>query len=360
MIIGIHAKGAFKYERGGVDEYAYQLIKHFAMLDESKQHTFLLYTPYISRNTLYLPENFKIRKLLMPFFGNGGLSLKMLFNAPDLLFMPANFLPRVFPPKNVVTIHGLEFEYYPEAFSAAYLEYLRSGTRRAVSGAGKIIVPSFATKEDLVHFYKADPAKIVVIPHGVNPQIAYHHRYPPIDERYILFVGRLEKKKNVGQIVRAFTVLKEKYKIPHKLVLVGAPGFGFDDIRKEVETTIYKNDIIMTGYISHEEKESFFKYADVFVFPSLYEGFGAGSVLEAQLRQVPVVSSHIPNIEEIAGDGAALVDPRSTEQLVEAIYAIISDEDERKKLVQKGLKNAQKYSWFRCAKETLDVLTKTG
>lgn len=356
MNIGIHAKGAFKYERTGVEEYVYQLIKHFAMLDESTQHSFLLYTPFF-KDTLYLPNNFLVRRFYSPFFWTKlRLSLKMFFDAPDVLFMPANFLPFFYPRRTVATIHGLEFEYYPEAFAPSHLAYLRNGTKRVVRSAKKIIVPTNAGKEDLVKFYKADPSTIIVVHHGVNPQVAYHHRYPPIDEQYILFVGKLEKKKNVQNIVKAFAVLKGKYKIPHKLVLVGSPGFGYHEIQKEIDSTLYKTDIVLTGYISQEEKESFFKYADVFAFPSLYEGFGM-PILEAQLRQVPVVTSHIPSIMEVAGEGALFIDPESVEELTEAIFKMVSDDAVRADLVAKGIKNSQKYSWFKCAKETLEVLT---
>ena len=117
-----------------------------------------------------------------------------------------------------------------------------------------------------------------------------------------------------------------------------------------------KQDIIRTGYISHEEKESFFKYADVFVFPPFYQGFGM-PVLEAQLRQVPVVTSNIPSITEIADGGTLLVDPASVEQLAEKIYTVISDKNTRDHLIERGLENVKKYSWFKCAKETLDILT---
>lgn len=356
MKVGIHAKGAFRYERTGIEEYVYQLLKHLAMLDESTSHSFLLYTPYY-KDTLYLPDNFSVRRLRSLFFWTKfRLSIKMLVDAPDVLFMAANFLPLFYPWRTVATIHGLEFEYFPEVFAPSQLAYLKEGTRRVVRRARKIIVPTNAGKDDLIKFYKADPNKIIVIQHGVNPQVAYHHRYPPIDEQYILFVGKLEKKKNVQNIVKAFAVLKEKYKIPHKLVLVGSPGFGYHEIQKEIKGTLYKTDIVLMGYISQEEKESFFKYADAFVFPSLYEGFGM-PILEAQLRQVPVVTSRIPNIMEVAGDGALFVDPKSVEQLTETIFSVISDDAVRADLVAKGIKNAQKYSWFRCAKETLEALT---
>ncbi|OGD32387.1 hypothetical protein A3C91_05035 [Candidatus Azambacteria bacterium RIFCSPHIGHO2_02_FULL_52_12] len=357
MKIGIHAKAAFKYERTGIEEYVYQVIKHLAMLDESKQHSFALYTSYFSKNSFFLPGHFKVEKLYAPFLGmETRLSLKMFFSPPDVLFMPANFLPAIYPRNNVVTIHGLEFEYYPEAYASDHLRYLKTHTARAVAKAKTIIATSASTKKDLIKFYNADPQKIRIIHHGVNSQIAYHHKYPPIDEKYILFIGRLEKKKNVANIVRSFGVLKEKYKIPHKLVLVGRPGFGFDEIGRAIDESRYKQDIVQTGYISHEEKESFFKHADVFVFPSFYQGFGM-PILESQLRQVPLVTSNISSMAEVAGDGALHVDPHSIEEITEATYRIISDKNLRKQLVEKGLENVRQYSWFRCAKETLDVLT---
>lgn len=357
MIINIHAKAAFKYERTGVEEYCYQLIKHLAMTDEARKHTFFLYTPRFAKSDLFLPRNFIVKKMYSPFFWTRKIfSLKMLMSPADVLFMPTNFLPSFYPKKNVVTIHGLEFEHYPEMYPEDLLSYLKNNTKRAVSSADKIIAVSQATKNDLIKFYNTDARKITVVRHGVNPQIAYHHKYPPIDEKYILFVGRLEKKKNVRNIVKAFDALKEKYKIPHKLVLVGKPGFGYQEIQDEINAALNKPDIIRTGYISHEEKESFFKYADVFVFPPFYQGFGM-PVLEAQLRQVPVVTSNIPSIAEIADGGALLVDPASVEQLADNIYKVISDRKTRDDLIERGLKNVEKYSWFKCAKETLEILT---
>lgn len=358
MLIGIHAKSVFKYDRTGVEEYAYQIIKHFTMLDEAKKHTFLLYTPRFSKSGLFLPDNFLVKKMYSPFFWtNGMFSLKMLVNSPDVLFMPTNFLPAFYPKKNVVTIHGLEFEHFPEAYPEDILRYLKSNTKKVVSSAEKIIAVCQATKNDLIKFYNADPRKITVVHHGVNPQIAYHHKYPPIDESYILFVGRLEKKKNIRNIVKAFDILKDKYKAPHKLVLVGKPGFGFHNIQEEINKAAHKNDIVQTGYISHEEKESFFKFADVFVFPPFYQGFGM-PVLEAQLRGVPVIASNIPSVAEVAGSGALLIDPSSVEQLAEAMRKVIFEKNIKDSLIDEGSRNVKKYSWFKCAKETLEMLTR--
>ena len=197
MIIGVHSKSAFKRERSRVDEYVYQLIKHFAMLDEATRHRFLLYTPFY-HDTLYLPPNFIVRRFYTPFFWTKlFFSLKVWFDAPNVLFMPVNFLPLFSFRRTIAVIHGLEFEVYPEMFEAAHLNYLRKGTKRVARYATKIIVPTNTVMENLIKFYHVDQSRIVVIPYGVNPQIAYHHRYAPIDEQYILFVGKLEKRKNI-------------------------------------------------------------------------------------------------------------------------------------------------------------------
>ncbi len=357
MVIGIHAKAAFKYQRTGVEEYVYQLVKHLAMLDESQQHAFHLYTPLLRGQQLYLPNNFSVRMLHRSLMGEQvALSLEMFLHAPETLFMPASFLPYVYPRNTVATIHGLEFKYYPEIYHPTQLRYIERGTEKVVRNAAKIISVSETTKNDLIKYYNADPRKIVVIPYGVNSQIAYHHKYAPLDEKYILFVGRIEKKKNIIPLIRAFTVLKERKKIPHKLVLVGNPGFGYHEIRAEIEKSVYRQDIVETGYISHEEKESFFKYADLFVLPSLYEGFPM-PVLEAQLRQVPVITSRIASTQEIGGEGVYLVDPESVEELSDAMDRIISDRGFRDTMIAHGLANVRKYSWLKCAKETLAALT---
>lgn len=356
MVIGIHAKGAFQYERTGVEEYVYQLIKHLAVLDESSPHQFILYTPPFSYNNLFLPKNFRIKTLYSPFFWTRGrLSLKMFFDAPDTLFMPANFLPLFYPRRNVVTIHGVEFEHFPDAYPPYLLEHLRAGTKTVVQKADKIITVSYSTKNDLINFYNADPAKIEVIHLGVNPNTVYPNKYPPFDDKYILYIGRLEKRKNVHNIIQAFEILKERHKIPHKLVLVGGKGYGFSEISAAIENCMHKEDIFLTGYISHEEKDSFIQYADLFVFPTLYEGFGM-PILEAQSREIPVVTSNVPSITEIAGSGALFVDPLSVEQITDAVYKVVSDEDIKKELIDRGLENAKRFSWFKCAKQTLEVL----
>lgn len=358
MNIGIHTGSAFSDKRTGVEEYAYQLIKNLVMLDESRAHNFFLYSrPVENTADIHLPNNFHIKQLKSPFLWTKfRLSLEIFLHKPDVLFVPSNFLPWIYPKKTVVTIHGVEYEHCPYAYSKFQLYYLRHGTKSALKNAYKIIAISENTKDNLIKFYGADPNKIHVICHGVNPQIIRQRKYPPFDEKYILYIGRIEKKKNIENIVKAFSIFKDQYKMPYKLVLVGGEGHGFSDIKSLIDGSPWKNDIMQTGYISVEEKDSFFRHADMFLFPSFYEGFGM-PVLEAQLREVPVITSNISALPEIAGEGALFVDPNNPEEIAKNIYKIASDQELRKSLIEKGILNSRKYSWTKCAKETLNFLT---
>lgn len=357
MNIGIHTGSAFSDKRTGVEEYAYQIIKNLAMLDESRAHNFFLY----SRPAEYvvdfrIPDNFYFKKLRSPFLWTKfRLSLEMLLRKPDILFIPANFLPWIYPEKTIATIHGVEYEYCPEAYSKSQLFYLRNGTKNVLKKAYKIIAISETTKNDLIKFYGADPKKIHVIYHGVNPQIIRQRKYPPVDEKYILYIGRLEKKKNIENIVKAFNLFKDNHKMPYKLILVGGEGHGFFDIKSLIEDSPWKNDILQTGYISAEEKDSFFRHADMFIFPSFYEGFGM-PVLEAQSREVPVITSNVSALPEVAGEGALFVDPNDPEEMSKKIFEIASNQELRKRLIEKGILNVRKYSWIKCAKETLNLM----
>jgi len=171
----------------------------------------------------------------------------------------------------------------------------------------------------------------------------------PTNSPYILYIGRLETKKNIQGLIRAFELLKKKYQVSHQLILVGPKGYGSDKIR-------FKKDVIEKGYISEREKTQLLQKADMFVLPSFYEGFGM-PLLEAQAAGCPVITSNVSSMPEVAGEGAILVEPRNVEEICQAMYKVISDKDLRKRLVNQGYQNVKKFSWRKCARETLKILT---
>lgn len=386
MVIGINAAAAIKQPRTGVEEYCYQLIKHLAMLEESREHRFFLYVPSFLKGgenpfDFLLPDNFEVHELNwpLPMWTQARLTPHLLFNKPDVLFIPVHILPFVHPRNSVVTIHGLEYEYYPKMYPWRHLQYLRFSTKYAVRHARKVIAVSENTKNDLVKFYGAGTRKIEIVHHGVNfnhnslhPSLYKREGAPPLFQRggwgalnfpYLLFIGRIELKKNILGILEAYKILKEKYKIPHQLVLAGAPGFGYDEIRSALTENISLlslpradfRQIWELGYVSEEEKWRLLRGADVFLFPTFYEGFGM-PILEAQSAGAPVVASDNLSTSEVAGDSAMLVDPQNPQTIADAVYKIIDDKVMRDRLIESGCKNVKRFSWEKCAKETFDIL----
>ncbi len=355
MVIGINAVAAFRRPRTGVEEYTYQLIRHLTMLEENKRHRFILYSHQLSAADIQLwPENFQISQLRwpLPMWTQIRLASEMTLNRPEVLFIPVHILPLIHPRNSVVTIHGLEYEYYPQMYPWRHLNYLRWSTKYALKKARRIIAVSENTKKDLIELYGGQPKKITVIHHGLSvPQFlpVYQRRKIP----YILFIGRLEVKKNVQGLIKAFNLLKKKYRVPHQLILVGPKGFGYQNLANQL---IVQKDIIEKGYISGEEKWSLLQGAGMFVLPSFYEGFGM-PIIEAQAVGCPVITANLSSMPEVAGQAALLIDPNDIEQIAEAMYKIISDNQLRRDLVDKGYTNAKRFSWLKCAQETLGVLT---
>ncbi|HCX27757.1 MAG TPA: hypothetical protein DHI91_01290 [Candidatus Portnoybacteria bacterium] len=412
MTIGINAAAALKQPRTGVEEYTYQLIKHLTMLPEAREHRFLLYLPrskgyssseakrveksdgkvldfaplalHSNNNTekrifdLPLPDNFEIKILYWPLpflWTQIRLAWEMLWCSPEILFIPVHILPFLAPKKSIVTIHGLEYEYFPEHYPLWHRRYLRWSTKYAVRQAAKIIAISANTKQDLIKLYGAESEKIEVVHHGVSfchseavgrgisrecGSCIREGSFPRHGgvrmtgkDPYILYIGRVETKKNIQGLLEAYKILKEKYNIPHQLVLAGARGYGYEDIKFKIKNLKLK--IIELGYISEEEKWQLLSDADLFVFPSFYEGFGL-PVLEAQVAGVPVVCSDNSSLREITGRGALLVNPRNNLQIVEAIKQAIDDNVLRDKLRQSGWENIKRFDWEKCARETLSIL----
>lgn len=343
MVIGIHALAAFKRPRTGVEEYTYQLIKHLTMLEGAKKHRFVLYTNQISQS--FNQDQIRYLKWPFPMWTQIRLGLEMILKKPDLLFIPAHVLPLIHPKNSVVVVHGLEYEYCPEMYPKKHLKYLRWSTKYAVEHARKIIAVSQNTRDDLVNLYRADLDKIVMIHHGFS--INKKAKKKKFDWPYILFLSRLETKKNVHGLIKAFNFLKERYQIPHKLVLAGPFGFGFEGSKSD--------QIITTGYISGDQKWSLLKGADMFVLPSFYEGFGL-PILEAQAAGAPVITSNLSSMPEVAGRGALLIDPQDPGQISEAIYKLIKSDKIKRDLIEKGYQNIKRFSWQKCARETLNLL----
>lgn len=365
MIIGIDASRAFVKTKTGIEEYSYRVIK--GLTNCLAQEQVILYLDPRVNKLKYidfdLPDKWRTKFLRAPkFWTQARLSLEMLFDATDVLFVPAHTVPMIHPKNTVVTIHGLEYEFCPGAYSWFEKMYMRWSIRRSCRWASRVIAVSENTKRDLMRLYNVPKEKIEVIYEGYSESDSQFSILnsqkilsDSISKHYLLFIGRLEERKNIIGIVEAFEILKKKYDIPHKLILVGKFGFGGEKIKDRVYASEFKNDIILTGYVSDENKFYLLANADVFLFPTFYEGFGL-PILEAQSVGTPVVCSDVSSMPEVCGKESVLVDPEDVSSIAEAIHKLISDEDHKNDIIKKGLANVKKFSWEKCAKEVGDIL----
>jgi len=377
MRIGIDVSRAFIKEKTGTEEYSYQLIRNLAMMDLKSHQVFL----YARKNPIIdfsLPSNFKLKIIpISKFWTQIGLASEMMKNRPDILFVPSYAVPQIHPAKTVVTIHGLEYKHFPECYSVRERLFLELNTKLSIKWSSKIIVPSESTKKDLIKFYGVDVEKIKVVYHGIWSQKFIKSKVHKVKNNKfnILFIGRLEKRKNLVNLIKAFEIFKKSYKNPPnplfqrgnrtpplvkgaggiKLTLAGKAGFGFEKIKTTIQKAQFKKDIVLKNYISEEEKDELYKNTDLFILPSFYEGFGL-PVLEAMNYGVPVICSNVSSLPEVAGDAALLVDPNNIEEISGAMGKVFSDDNLKNKMIEKGFENVEKFSWEKCARETIKEL----
>ncbi len=360
MTIGIEAERANNPVKTGVEHYAKQLILHLARIDKANSYVLYLRTRPEEWLTS-LPANFKLKVMPFPFFWTQiRISLEMLLNPVDVLFIPASALPLVHPKKSIVTIHDLAWKFYPESFTRFMRDFLEWSTGFAVKRACKIIAVSKSTKNDLVKFYKLDERKVEVVHHGYedaqltinNLQLTIQHSLP---EKYVLFLSTLQPRKNLEGLIDAFRLLKtEEQDLPHKLVVVGRPGWKYMDILNKISKN--KDIVVYLNHVADDDRLAILSKADLLVLPSFYEGFGM-QILEAFAANVPVAVSKISSMPEVAGEAAVYFDPTDTVEVKSAMKSVLTDKSLADSLKEKGRRRLKDFSWQKCAEETLKFLT---
>jgi glycosyltransferase involved in cell wall biosynthesis len=287
----------------------------------------------------------------------------------DVLFAPNFVPPPTRTPRLVITVHDLAFAKYPETAAHATRRWL-GALDRSVRQAARIIVPSEATRGDLLEHYPVDPDRVRVIPHGVDADrlrpppagiIEQTRRRHGIDGPYLLFVGGIEPRKNIPAIVRAFAELSDRA----ELVIAGGSvpwnPEGRDLLERALDelSPAARRRVRLTGYLREPEKVALLAGAEGLVFPSLYEGFGF-PVLEAMAVGTPVLTSDLSSMPEVAGDAAMLVDPTSDEAIAEGMDRLLEDADLRARLAAAGRARVQGFRWEDTARRTAEVLHEAG
>ncbi|MFC1651814.1 glycosyltransferase family 4 protein [Patescibacteria group bacterium] len=368
-MIAIDASRANLDQKTGTEYYSAELLKSLAKIDhDSPYHLYVQGKGWVTEKEW--PTNFKVQIIESPFLWTQfRLALEISRVKPEILFVPAHVMPWIHPKKTLITIHDVGYEHYPQSYSKFALWYLKRTTKNMVKKAEQIIVPSESTKKDLVSMYGCDGKKVNVIYHGYNSDL-----YRKIDnetkigltkkkygldenENYLFFVGRLEERKNILGMIKAFYKVKSQTNFDYKFVIAGKPGVGYEKIQKLVKDLMIENDVKFLGYVQEEDLPFLLSGADIFLFPTFYEGFGL-PILEAMSCGVPVITSKTSSCPEVAGEAAILVNPDNTQEIAEGIVRILSDSRLRNTLVQQGFRQIEKFNWDKTARKTLKVLQK--
>ncbi|MEQ9623729.1 glycosyltransferase family 4 protein [Coleofasciculus chthonoplastes] len=327
----------------------------FSLPDSLQQVSPLYLVPIpvrVSNFILSLPANVAVSQ----YFEN-------CLGSPDIV-QGTNY--SVYPCKNsrrIINIYDLSFIKYPDYIDATVATY-KKRIKRYLQWTDLILTISESSKRDIVNYLGVNHQQIYVTPLASRYSSGYlkNHLRDQVMESidydfsqpYLLFVSTIEPRKNIQTLINAFNLLKQNVKIEHQLVLIGRKGWHHQPIFAAIENSPWNHHIHHLDYLCDEQVARFYSKADVFVYPSHYEGFGL-PVLEAMTLGAPVVTSNTSSLPEVAGDAALLIDPNDPIHLAEAILKIISDTQFRQDLIQKGKERAKLFSWERTAQETLNA-----
>lgn len=386
MKIGIDVRTLMDKYYSGVSIYSLNLIQELLKIDK-ENHYFLYYN---SAKKIKLPEfvgNYSVIHTKYPnkifnYILQKTLSwpkLDKVLGGVDVFLSPHyNFMALSSGTKKVLTIHDLSFLRYPEFFSRRKNFWHQAINIKKLAHSMDIIVAvSENTKQDIIELLNIDEKKVKVIYSGLEN--SFHELRSSLEndnfnneinqkklrevkekyklpDKYILSLSNLEPRKNLETLISAYDKIRSASNNLNdiKLVIGGAKGWKYKNIFKSIEKSKYKDDIIYTSYIDNNDKPYIYKQAQVFVYPSFYEGFGFPP-LEAMASAVPVIASFSSSLPEIIDKAGMLVDPKSSDELAKAITSILTDKDLRDYYIDKGLKRAKEFSWQSTAETYIQV-----
>ena len=362
-------------QSGGIGRYVRELTSALAALD--KTNAYRLFVSGTSPGALSPPPSAGFQwslttispRWLARIWHRARLPFPVeLFTGRVDLFHATDFaLPYTLPATpTLLTVHDLSFVRVPEAASPPLKAYLDAVVPRSVRRADHILADSKATKDDLMALYETPADKITVLYSGVD------QRFRPVGEQaalestrqtyglgntnYLLSVGTVQPRKNYSRVIRALAEVRATGLDLH-YAIAGAAGWLEDEMRRTIASTEMTHFVHLLGHVDDDDLPALYSASRMLLMPSLYEGFGL-PVLEAMACGVPVITSNISSLPEVAGDAGILVDPSDTGQIRDAILAVETDSARREQLIQNGYRQAAKFSWQESATKLLSVYMK--
>ncbi len=284
-------------------------------------------------------------------------------NKPDVFLSPDGYCVLNTNTPQVLVVHDLAFEHFSDQLPKLVLKYYKHFVPKFIAKAEKVVAVSEATKQDIVAHYGTNPDKIEVV---YNATI---NNYQPLnelqksdikrdfsdDEEYFVYVGSIHPRKNIRNLLLAFDEFKKQTKASTKLLLVGRMAWQYSDVEATLQTLQHRNDILFLGHQPSEKVAQIVGAALAMCYVSLFEGFGI-PIIEAQQAGVPVITSAVSSMPEVAGNSALLVNPESVNEIASAMQKINAEVALRNDLIQKGLKNTARFGWKLSAEKLWKLL----
>ncbi len=359
-------------QRGGIGRYTRELVQALAALGPADDYV-LLVADRPRHIAVPASANFRLRwtwvsqPWLTRLWHRLGISLPVeaftgpvdIFHAPDFVLPPTRRTTRT-----LLTVHDLSFVRDPESAAPRLRAYLERVVPRSVACADHVLADSAATRSDLLTLYGAPPEKVTVLYSGVSevfrpvrdPTVlaAVCQRYG-LRRPFVLSVGTVQPRKNYARLIRAFAQVRQTAELSdYTLVIAGGRGWLDADIFAQVERSGVRDSVIFPGFVAETDLPALYSAADLFAYPSLYEGFGL-PLLEAMACGTPVVASNAASLPEVAGDAALLVDPTDEAGLTRALRWALTDLDLRSRLIARGFKQANRFTWRAAASQLLEI-----
>ncbi len=354
------------YQMGGISQYALYLLPALARVEHG--HEFVVYHSR-KEDRSFLPsgdKRFIRRDLWTPChhrFERWTLSTEILPSRLDVMHSPDFIPPKFGARRKVITIHDLNFVYYPQFLTAESRRYYLDQIQWAADTADHISADSHATRQDVIEILKVPENKVTTVHLAANS--IYSERYQEDDiaktlqkhdlqPGFILFVGTLEPRKNLPMLIRAYKRLRVEKKVDVPLILVGATGWEAEEIFQTITELQLEQNVLHLQGIYDRELAHFYHAAGVLVTPSHYEGFGLPA-LEAQHCGCPVIVSNRGSLPEIVGESGLMLDPDDVDIWVETLDRVLSDDSLRQIMIKNGRQQAKLFSWAKCAKQTMEI-----
>lgn len=362
-------------EKAGISHYTYYLVKNLLAID--KKNTYVLFFDYRMKDTSEFEQKnveidyfpFSQYKKFMPFaYSHLLISAELKSKKIDIYHAPANVVPMNYNRPTVLTIHDMAIYKHPSWFPTGQNFSVKVLVPSSIKRANKIIAVSNSTKRNLTQLMKVPANKTSVVYEAgfkeklpTKTAINKTFRNHRLNDNFVLYLGTLEARKNIVRLIKAWEQIvenKPKKTADWQLVIAGQKGHKFSEVFKAIKNSKAGDKIRYLGYVSHQDKVVLMKEANAFAFPSLWEGFGL-PILEAMHFGTPVLTSNVSSMPEVAGNAAVLVNPSKIDDISKGLEKMITSKSLLNRLSKQGKAQAKKFSWSKCARETLAVYKQT-